>query len=31
MINDDAKKCYYFAVKSKLESCSFKWLKNKKN
>ena len=30
MINDDAEKYYYFAVKSKLELSSCEWLKNKK-
>ena len=30
MINDEAEKCYYFAVKSMLELHSSEWLKNKK-
>ena len=31
MINDDDnEKLYYFAVKSKLELCSFEWLRSKK-
>ena len=30
MINDDDEKYYYFAVKSKLELCSSKWLRSKK-
>ena len=30
MINDDVEKCYYFAVKSKLELYSSEWLRNKK-
>ena len=30
MINDDAEKFYYFAVKSKLELYSSEWLRNKK-
>ena len=30
MINDDAKKCYYFAVKNLLELHSSQWLKSKK-
>ena len=30
MINDEAKKCYYFAVKNLLELHSSKWLKSKK-
>ena len=29
MINDD-EKCFYFAVKSKLELCSSEWLRSKK-
>ena len=28
--NDDDEKCYYFAVKSKLQSYSSEWLRNKK-
>ena len=30
MTNDEAKKCYYFAVKNELELYSSEWLKNKK-
>ena len=30
MINDDAEKNYYFAVKSKLELYPSEWLRNKK-
>ena len=30
MINDEAEKCYYLAVKSMLELYSSEWLKNKK-
>ena len=30
MINDDDEKCYYFAVKSKLELYSSEWLISKK-
>ena len=30
MINDDAEKYYYFAVKSKLELYYSEWLRNKK-
>ena len=30
MVNDDAKKYYYFAAKSKLELYLSKWLRNKK-
>ena len=30
MINDDDKKYYYFAVKSKLELYSSEWLRSKK-
>ena len=30
MTNDEAKKCYYFAVKHELELYSSEWLKNKK-
>ena len=30
MMDDDDEKYYYFAVKSKLELCSSKWLKSKK-
>ena len=30
MINDDDEKCYYFAVKSKLELYSSQWLRSKK-
>ena len=31
MINDEAKKCYYFAVKNLLELHSSQWLKSKKS
>ena len=30
MINDEAEKCYYFAVKNLLELYSFEWLRSKK-
>ena len=30
MTNDEAKKCYCFAVKNELELYSTQWLKNKK-
>ena len=30
MTNDEAKNCYYFAVKNLLELYSSQWLKNKK-
>ena len=30
LTNDEAKKCYYFAVKNELELYSSEWLKNKK-
>ena len=28
MINDEAEKCYYFAVKNLLELYSFEWLRS---